>query len=448
MSSDRTLDRTSDATPARTSGREPDLDRIRARFPALERRQNGRPVAYFDGPGGTQVPTPVVDVMREYLLRHNANTHWAYPASAETDAILARSKRVMATFVGGEPEEIAFGANMTSLVYHFTRSLASSLGPGDELVTTRLDHQANIAPWFRLAEETGAVVREVPFDPSTGRLDMEAFADAIGPRTRWIAVGAASNALGTINDVAALRPMADQVGARILVDAVHHAAHHRLDVGRMGADALACSPYKFYGPHMGVLWVSRAVLDDLDPPRLPCAGSVGAEILETGTLSHEGIAGSAAAVEFIAGLGTGPGTKPEAEPGVRPEAGADRDDLDTLAVRLDAAFELLEARGDEVARRMGEGLASIPGVRVFGPPSDGARTTTFGFTVRGRTSEDVTRRLAEDLAVFTSHGDFYATTVIEDLDVGPDGLVRAGAACFTTDEEIDRLLDGVETLVR
>jgi cysteine desulfurase family protein (TIGR01976 family) len=412
----------------RTSDRVLDLDRIRSLFPALARVQNGHPVAYFDGPGGTQVPTPVIEAMETYLLRHNANTHWAYPSSAETDAILERSKRALGAFVGGAAEEIAFGANMTSLLYHFTRALAPSLAAGDEIVTTRLDHQANIAPWARLAEETGAVVREVPFDPATGRLDMEAFADAIGARTRWIAVGAASNAIGTINEVSSLRPLADEVGARILVDAVHFAAHHRLDAKGMGADVVACSPYKFYGPHMGVLWVSGDVLPELSPARLPCAGSVGAEVLETGTLSHEGIAGSAAAVEFLAGLGG--------------EAGGDH------GARLDAAFTLLEDRGSDVAHRMGNGLAAIPGVQVFGPPADGLRTTTFGFTVRGRSSEEVTRRLAEDLGVFTSHGDFYATTVIEDLDVGPDGLVRAGAACFTTDAEIDRLLEGVDALVR
>ncbi len=405
---------------------------VRPLFPALERRQNGHPVAYFDGPGGTQVPSLVVDAMRDYLLRHNANTHWAYPASAETDEIISASKRALGAFVGGASDGIAFGANMTSLLYHFTRALAPAISADDEIVTTRLDHQANIAPWVRLARETGATVRPIPFDVRTGMLDMAAFADAIGPRTRWIAVGAASNALGTINDVASLRPLADEVGARILVDAVHYAAHHRLDARRMGADVVACSPYKFYGPHLGVMWVSAEVLAELDPARLPCAGSVGAEVLETGTLSHEGIAGAAAAVEFLAGLGGGPGDGSDGE----------------FAPRLDAAFARLEARGDEVARRMGEGLAAIPGVRVYGPPADGVRTTTFGFTVPGRSSEEVTRRLAEDLGVFTSHGDFYATTVIEDLGVGPDGLVRAGAACFTTDEEIDRLLEGVEALVR
>lgn len=404
-----------------------DLDRLRTAFPALERRQKGTPVAYFDGPGGTQVPTRVTEAMEDYLLRHNANTHWAYPSSAETDAILDDAKRAMAAFLGGAPEGIAFGANMTSLVYHFTRSLAPGLTSDDEIVTTRLDHQANIAPWHRLARETGATLRTVPFDPSTGHLDMEAFAEAVGPRTRWIAVGAASNALGTINDLGAMRALADRVGARVLVDAVHYAAHHRIDAAAMGADVVACSPYKFYGPHMGVLHVSSEVLEEIDPPRLPCAGTRGAEILETGTLSHEGIAGSAAAVEFIAGLG-----------------GAEGD----LGDRLDAAFDRLESRGAAVAERMGEGLSSLDGVTVFGPPPGGDRTTTFGFTVRGRDSEEVTRILAEEYGVFTSHGDFYATTAIEDLPVGADGLVRAGAACFTTDEEIDRLIAGVETLVR
>lgn len=404
-----------------------DLARIRARFPALERQQNGHPVAYFDGPGGTQVPDSVAAAMTDYLFAHNANTHWAYPSSAETDEMIERAKEILGAFVGGRPEEIAFGANMTSLLYHFTRAIAPTLAPGDELITTRLDHQANIAPWMRLAEERGAVVREIPFDPATGVLDMSALEAAIGERTRWIALGAASNALGTISDVAAARPWADAVGARVAVDAVHYAAHHRTDAAALGADVVLCSPYKFYGPHMGVLWASAEVLGELEPARLPCAGGTGAEILETGTLSHEGMSGSARAVEFIAEIG-----------------GSDGD----LATRLDLAFERLEQRGAEVARRMGDGLAAVDGVRVFGPPAEGARTTTFSFTVRGRTSDEVTRLLAEERGVFTSHGDFYATTVIEDLDVGADGLVRAGAACFTTDQEIDRLVEGVAALVR
>lgn len=404
-----------------------DLARIRARFPALLRQQNGRPVAYFDGPGGTQVPDSVAAAMTDYLFEHNANTHWAYPSSAETDALIEEAKQAMAAFVGGRSEEIAFGANMTSLLFHFTRAIAPTLKPGDEIITTRLDHQANIAPWFRLAEETGAVVHEIPFDTATGVLDMQALQDAIGDRTRWIALGAASNALGTVSDVAAARPWADAVGARVAVDAVHFAAHHRTDAATLGADVVMCSPYKFYGPHMGVLWASSEVLDGLEPARLPCAGGAGAEVLETGTLSHEGMVGSARAVEFIAGFG-----------------GSEGD----LSARLDAAFEVLEVRGAEVARRMGDGLAAVDGVEVYGPPSGGARTTTFSFTVRGRTADEVTRVLAEEHAVFTSHGDFYATTVIEDLDVGPDGLVRAGAACFTTDEEIDRLVDGAAALVR
>lgn len=404
-----------------------DLASIRARFPALERRQNGRPVAYFDGPGGTQVPDTVAAAMSDYLFGHNANTHWDYPSSAETDAIIDEARATLAAFLGGRPDEIAFGANMTTLLYHFTRAVAPSLEPGDEVVTTRLDHQANIAPWRRLAEETGAVIREIPFDPATGLLDIDALRDAIGERTRWIALGAASNALGTITDVAAARPWADAVGARVVVDAVHYAAHHRTDATRLGADVVLCSPYKFYGPHMGVLWASQAVLDELDPARLPCAGDTGAEVLETGTLSHEGMSGSARAVEFIAELGGPEGA---------------------LATRLDTAFEVLEERGRSVALRMGEGLASVDGIRLFGPPADGERTTTFSFTVQGRTADDVTRRLAEEHAVFTSHGDFYATTVIEDLDVGEDGLVRAGAACFTTDEEVDRLIEGVAALVR
>lgn len=401
-----------------------DLSSVRSRFPALDREHGGHPVAYFDGPGGTQIPDRVVDTMADYLFRHNANTHWAYPASAETDSMLAESKRVMGDFLGCDPSEIAFGANTTSLLFHFTRALGRGLEEGDEIVTTRLDHQANIAPWKELAREHRLVVREVPFTAESGRLDMDALSDALSPRTRWVAVGAASNAIGTVTDLGRVRELANTVGAQLFVDAVHFAPHERTDVARMGADALACSPYKFYGPHAGAMFVSRRVLDGLEPPRLSCAGSEGAEILETGTLSHEAIVGSAAAVEFIGSLGVG----------------------SDLRSRLDDAFTTLHARGEELVRRLWEGLEAIDGVTLQGPPPGTPRTPTVAFWVEGVSSESVTRKLAERQGVFTSHGDFYATTVVEDLGRMPDGLVRAGAACFTTDEEVDRLVAGVAEL--
>ena len=401
-----------------------DVDAIRAQFPALQRREAGHPAAYFDGPGGTQAPRAVGEAMLDYLYHHNANTHWAYATSAETDALLEGARAALADFLGCDPHEVAFGQNMTTLTFHFTRALGRDLGPGDEVVVTRLDHQANVGPWKALARERGVTVREVPFHPSRGTLDREAFEAALTSRTRWVALGAASNAIGTVNDVAGLASIARRAGARVFVDAVHYAPHERIDVSGLAIDALACSPYKFYGPHAGVLYARSDLQRSLDVPRLECAGSEPPELLETGTLSHEAIVGSAAAVDFLASLGEG----------------------EDRRARLDAAFRALHARGEVLLRRMWDRLDAIPGVRLYGPPPGHPRTPTVGFTVEGHTAEAVTAHLSREHGIFTSHGDFYATTVIEDLGAAPHGLVRAGCACYTTEEEVDRLARGVESL--
>jgi cysteine desulfurase family protein (TIGR01976 family) len=404
-------------------------DEIRADFPALRRVEAGVPAAYFDGPGGTQVPEAVPRAMTDYLLHHNANTHWAYATSAETDALLARSRRALADFMGCAPGEVVFGHNMTSLTYHLSRAVGRSLEPGDEVVVTRLDHQANVAPWKDLARDRGLVVREVPFDTGTGRLDVEAFHDTLTDRTRVVALGGASNALGTVTDVAPLARAARERGAFVFVDAVHLAPHARIDVSALGCDALGCSPYKFYGPHVGCLFVRGDVLARLDVPRLPCAGDDGGERLETGTLSHEAMVGAMAAVEYLAGL-AGPGDG----------SGDDR------RARLDAAYRALHARADALLERLWTGLEAIDGVRLYGPPPGSARTSTLAFTVDGVPADEVTRHLSDGDGVFTSHGDFYASTVVEDLGLEPHGLVRAGVAIYTTGGEVDRLLAGVDRI--
>jgi cysteine desulfurase family protein (TIGR01976 family) len=227
---------------------------IRSHFPALSRIHNGRQVAYFDGPGGTQVPGAVGEAMLDYLYHHNANTHWAYPSSEETDRMVAASRVALADFLNGKPDEVVFGQNMTSLTFHLARGLGRKWGPGDEIVVTELDHHANRAPWETLVAERGVTIRVVPFRSDTGELDWEALDDAIGPKTRLVAVGGASNALGTVNDVSRVSRLARARGALSFVDAVHYAPHVLVDVQAIGCDLLACSPYKFYGPHQGVLW--------------------------------------------------------------------------------------------------------------------------------------------------------------------------------------------------
>src|SRR5512143_3025593 len=278
---------------------------IRSQFPALERRHRGLPVAYFDGPGGTQVPLVVVDAMADYLLQHNANTHWVYPTSVETDAALAAAREALADLLGGRPSEIAFGANMTTLTFHVGRAVGRRLSPGDELVVTERDHHANADPGRQLARERQLTLRAVRLRPETGQLDADDLSAAIGPRTRVLAIGAASNALGTVSDVRRAADLAHAVGATVFVDAVHYAPHRLVDVGALGADFLACSAYKFYGPHVGVLWGRQELLEALDVPKLEPAPENAPDRVETGTQNHEGIVGAAAAVDFLASLGEG-----------------------------------------------------------------------------------------------------------------------------------------------
>ena len=400
-------------------------DRIREQFPALQRLIGGRGVAYFDGPGGTQVPRTVVETMTDYLYQHNANTHWHYPSSEETDAMLAGARGALADFLGAAPGEIALGANMTTLTFHLARSLGRSWGPGDEIVVTELDHQANVAPWQAVQRERGVTLRTVPLIPEHGRLDWTALEAAMTPRTRLLAIGAASNALGTISEVERAAALVHAAGGLCFVDAVHYAPHVLVDVRRLDCDFLACSAYKFYGPHVGVLYGRAGLVDRLDVPKLVPAPEEAPERLETGTLNHEGIAGAAAAVEFLASLGTG----------------------DTRRGRLQAAFEGLHLRGQALLERLWNGLSGISGVRLYGPEPGTPRTPTVAFTVRDHGSDDVARVLGR-AGVFVSNGDFYASTVVERLGLGAGGLVRAGCACYTTEAEVDSLIAGVKELRR
>jgi cysteine desulfurase family protein (TIGR01976 family) len=403
-----------------------DLKTLRAAFPALGRVHAGRPVAYFDGPGGTQVPQVVVDAVADYLLHHNANTHWNYPTSAETDALLQSAREALADFLGGAPEEIAFGANMTTLTLHVSRALGRRLGPGDEVVVTELDHHANVDPWRELAKDRGVTIRSVPMLPREGRLDWAALESLLGPRTRVLAIGAASNALGTLNDVSRAAELAQAKGALVFVDAVHYAPHALVDVGRLGADFLVCSAYKFYGPHVGVLWGKRRLLEELDVAKLVPAPEEAPERLETGTQNHEGIVGAAAAVNFLAALAPGRASRRQA---------------------LADALAALHERGQSLLERLWSGLSAIPGVELYGVPPSAPRTPTVAFVVRGRASGEVATALADE-AVFVSHGDFYATTVLARLGHEMDGVVRAGCACYTSSDEVDRLLQGVARLAR
>jgi len=414
------------------------MEAVRSMFPALERREAGHQVAYFDGPGGTQVPHRVIDGMVRYLEKHNANTHWAYRSSRETDALISEARARYADFLGCSAGEVVFGANMTSLTFHLSRALGRGMGPGDEIIITELDHHANVAPWTALEQEHGVTVRVAPMRPESGTLDTGALLAMIGPRTRLVAIGRASNALGTITELGDVTETAHRHGAQVFVDAVHSAAHERTDVRGLDCDFLGCSPYKFYGPHLGVLYVRGELLNALDVPKLEPASDRGPERMETGTLPHESVVAAGEAVEFLAELGGG---------GLSASADGEAE-LGDRGAALDRSFALLHQRGDDLGARMWDGLQRVSGVTVYGPPPPHPRTPTIGFVVEGTSSTDVASRLSSDFGVFVSHGDFYATTLVERLGLGAEGLVRAGAACYTTEEEVDRLLAGVQTIAR
>jgi len=400
------------------------VQEIRTHFPALTREHNGHPVAYFDGPGGTQTPRMVVDAIADYLFHHNANTHWNYPTSAETDLILANARQTFADFFNCNANEVVFGPNMTTLTYHVSRALSINWGAGDELVVTELDHHANVDPWLRLIKERGVTVHKAKMNPETGQLDWDHLASLLNSNTKLLAIGAASNALGTVTDVTKATEMAHAVGALVYVDAVHYAAHNLPDVKAIGCDFLACSPYKFYGPHQGTLYGKHELLQSLDVPKLLPVDDIAPERIETGTQSHESINGAAAAVDFLASLAEGPDRR----------------------TRLKISIEELHHRAEALTIKLWDGLSQIDGVTLYGPTPDQPRTSTVGFTVNGKSSADVSKHLA-DQGLFSSDGDFYATTVIDRLGIADQGgLIRIGCACYTTEEEISRLLDSVITI--
>ncbi|MCI0372829.1 MAG: aminotransferase class V-fold PLP-dependent enzyme, partial [candidate division NC10 bacterium] len=303
------------------------------------------------------------------------------------------------------------------------RALGRGWGPGDEVVVTELDHHANVAPWQAVERERGITLRVAPFDPPTGQLDWNVLERLVGPRTRMLAIGAASNALGTISDVARAAALVHAAGGLCFVDAVHHAPHSLVDVRRLDCDFLACSAYKFYGPHVGVLFGRAELVGGLSLPKLLPAPDTAPERLETGTLNHEGIAGAAAAVDFLASLAPAP----------------------TRRERLARAYAELHLRAQKLMVRMWRGLSALPGVRLYGPEPGVPRTPTIAFTVRGCGSEEVARSLGRE-GVFVSNGDFYATTAVARLGLAGEGLVRAGCACYTDEGEVDRLVAGVERL--
>lgn len=413
-------------------------DEIRKLFPATDRAHNDYPVAYFDAPGGTQTPKLVVDAVADYLLNHNANTHWEYPTSHETDAIIQSARDAFADFFNASNQEIVFGPNTTTMIYHLSRALGRTLGPGDEIVITELEHHANVAPWRALEVERGVTLRVAQMDPETGQLDWNDFERLVTKKTKMVAFGAGCNALGTVNNFRGAVELAHSVGALALVDAVHYAPYFLCDVKEIDCDFLTGSAYKFYGPHVSVFYGKKDLLESIDFPKLQPAPDTAPERAEMGTQSHEGIAGAAAAVDFYASLAAATGVPP---------VNLAQDARATRREALISSFAGLRAHSAPLVLKLWEALSSTNGICMYGPPPHVERTPTVSFTVKNVASTEVARRLSER-GLFASHGDFYAQTVIERLGLQPEGLVRVGCACYTSDEEIERLIEGVREIAK
>jgi len=395
-----------------------DLATCRDDFPALARTVGGRRLVFLDGPAGTQVPRAVIAAVGGYYETCNANTHGQFITSRESDAMLEATRDRLAAFLGAPSgREISLGANMTTLCFALAHALGREMSPGDEVVVTQLDHEANRGPWLGLAER-GVVVREVALRRD-GRLDPDDLCAKVGPRTRLLAIGLASNALGTVNDVPLARELTRAVGARLVLDAVHYAPHFALDVAALDPDFLLCSAYKFYGPHVGVLYTRPGLLGRLRTDRLSTQEETAPYRIETGTLNHAAIAGVGAAVDYLASFG----------------AGAD------LRARLVDAMTRIERHERSLAERYFGAVRRLPGVTVWGPDfSDRRRAPTVSITVDGRTAEDVARFLGErGIAVWDGH--FYAARAIEVLGLAArGGVVRTGISMYSTDDDVDALL--------
>ena len=405
-----------------------DLDSVRDRFPALRRQVGGRPAAYFDGPGGSQVPEVVIEAMSSYLERSNANAGGAFASSRETDELLAEAHRAAGDFVGAEADEIAFGANMTTLNFLLSHALARTLEPGDEIVVTELDHDANVSPWFRAAEDRDLRIRVAPIDPADGALDLDALEALIGERTRVVAYTLASNALGNVCDSARIAAAAHRVGALAWADGVHLAPHRRLDREALGADVLLCSPYKFFGPHLGLAAIRRDLAQSLPADRVRAAASEPpGHRWETGTLSHEALAGAVAAIDYLAGL-----------------AGPDGDRRE----RLDTAFAAIRAHEEGLTLRFLAALEQLDGVRLHGitdPGRVGERTPTFLLELAGKRPAAAAAELGER-GMFTWDGHFYAVGPVKRLGLLPDGGLRVGFLHYTTPDEVDDLAGALAEL--
>jgi cysteine desulfurase family protein (TIGR01976 family) len=404
-----------------------DATAVRGRFPSLQMEQDGKLVLFFDNPAGTQVPRETIDGFTTYLTSQNANEGGAFRTSRATDHLIGEARRAMADFLGASSaEEIVFGQNMTSLTFHLSHSLTRMLQPGDEIVTTRLEHDANIAPWLAL-QDRGILIRWIDIHPEDVTLDLASAAEVITDRTRLVAVGLASNAFGTVNDVRRVADMAHAVGAWVFVDAVHYGPHGPIDVTSLGADLLACSSYKFFGPHLGVLYGRYEVLSTIPSHHVRPSGDDPPDSWETGTQSHESLSALLGTLSYLESLAPEP-------------SGSRRE-------RLQGAMGRINAYERTLSERLIAGLQRLPGVRIYGitdPSRFAWRVPTLSFTVDGRAPDEVAARLGER-GIFSWSGNHYALEPMGRL--GLEGTQRIGLVHYNTPAEIDRFLQTVEEII-
>jgi cysteine desulfurase family protein (TIGR01976 family) len=403
-----------------------DVQAVRDQFPALGRVYNGRGVVYFDGPGGSQVARQAIEAITGYMERGGANLHGVFPTSTETEEMLADTRMAAADFLGAAPDEVAFGANMTTLTFEISRALARGWDRDSEIVVTELDHRANVDPWLVAAAEQGARVRWVSVDPESLTLDENDLEQSITGRTKLVAIGLASNAVGTVNDVAAVAERAHSAGALVAVDAVHAAPHLPSDRDAIGADIITCSAYKFFGPHVGVTAIRRDLFEKMGVYRLDPAPDYIPDKLETGTQNHEGIAGVKGALKFISSLGEGTSQRE----------------------KLTSAMKAVEEQETALAENFRIALRDIPGVKLYAAPDGVRKTPTIAFTVQGKAPEDVCTRMLEH-GFFIAAGDFYASTLAEKLGIRDSGgFIRAGLAPYNTEAEVERFVEALERFIR
>lgn len=402
------------------------INLVRQQFPALRRTYKSKPAAYFDGPGGSQVAAAVIEAIASYMKAGGANVHGLIPSSIETDYHILEARKAMADLLGvNNHDEIAFGANATTLAFAISRSVSRDWKPGDEIVVTELDHRGNVDPWIAAAKDKGVTVRWIKVDTETFTLELSDLDTLINEKTVLVAVGLASNVVGTINEVEKISIKAKQVGALVVVDAVQAVPHIYVDRDYYMADILLCSPYKFFGPHLGVAAIKWDLFEKLLTYRLEPAPLNAPDKLETGTQNHEALAGLKPAVEFIASLGSG----------------------STRKEQIISGYHIIEEYEDRLANKIRAALASVSKVKLYQAPEHVRKTPTVAFTVEGMAPMDVTRFVLEEYSVFIANGNFYASTLAEKLGIIDKGAwVRLGLSPYNSEEEADRFIEAIYTL--